>query len=789
MDTDTLMDNGEKTKDLGMELPFIPVRDTVMVPGRSTMVEILDPKSIRTAEEAYEKKQDIVVFWWNAPDGDENQAKKLTPESLPKHGVRCRFHRLLHMSETSRRLMVEGVERVALMDMQVDAPTWSGVAMSAPVEGGYTFSDTECEMMRESLIRDLKEINFSATRREWIMKDVAEIKDLYQLCDYLAFIIPSSLQLRQKYLDTDKREYQVLYMLRVIKEELEVAQIRKEIDMDVKKRISGNQRDMILREQLRVIQEKLGDDVGNSCNEYEDKLKNLEASESIKEHIAKQIRRVRSIPVNSPDSSLLRGYIETMLAMPWNHEDAEQQNILVAKQCLEEDHYGLEKIKERILDYLAVRIKNGGKATTILCLVGPPGTGKTSIVASIARALGRKYVRMSLGGVHDEAEIRGHRKTYVGAMPGRIAEAIKQAGVKNPVILLDELDKLGSDFRGDPASALLEVLDPEQNKAFVDHFIEMPLDLSQVFFVATANDASKIPSALYDRMEILELSSYTENEKLHIAQDYLVKKQCDATGLDVSCLEVPSEALVYLMRCYTKEAGVRGLERRIGELCRKLVRQEMESGAENVHVTLDSAMIKTLLGKERYPFEPPMIQDQVGMVRGLAWTSVGGDTLEIEVAVLPGKGELRLTGKLGDVMKESAMTALSYVRSIAENHEVSPDFFETHDLHVHVPEGAVPKDGPSAGITLATALLSAITGEAVRGDVAMTGEVTLRGHVLPIGGLKEKLLAARNAGMQRVLVPERNRVDVADISAEILGNLDICYVSEMSEVLPLAMRR
>lgn len=769
--------------------PMLPTKDIVMFPGMHATLEITHPKAKHTIEEAYAEGKKLVLFWLNnknlppEKEGDPD----ITAADLPRHGVLCDVENVVHLPKDVVRLVVTGEYRVALMDIQENEPTWRGIAVAASLEEGIPFSANECEALRELLLKDLEELELQPIRRQKILQTAAAEEDFFKLCEYLVSVLPLVLPAKQSFLDESDKGRRSTMVMRLVRDRIEIDAIRKEIESKVRERISKTQKEVILREQMRVIQEELGDDVGNSCNEYEDKVEKLQAPQGVKDHIRKQIRRVRSIPPASPDSSVLRGYIETMLDMPWDRADAENTGILQAQQCLEEDHYGLEKIKERILDYLAVRIKNGGKATTILCLAGPPGTGKTSIAASIARALGRKYVRLSLGGVHDEAEIRGHRKTYVGAMPGRIADSIKQAGVKNPVVLLDELDKLGSDFRGDPAAALLEVLDPEQNKAFVDHYLEQPLDLSQVFFVATANDVSKIPPALYDRMEILELNSYTENEKLHIAQDYLIKKQCKANGLKPEQVEMTPEALRYVMRCYTREAGVRSLERRIGEICRKLVRRELEAEQENMCFLVDEAEVKELLGKERYPFQAPATEDQIGMARGLAWTSVGGDTLEIEVGVMPGKGELRLTGKLGDVMKESAMAALSYVRSVAVSHLVAEDFFEHHDLHVHVPEGAVPKDGPSAGITLATAILSAITKRPVRGDVAMTGEITLRGRVLPIGGLKEKLLAAKNVGMQRVLVPEKNRADVEILSEEITAGLEICFVSNMSEVLSLAL--
>ena len=550
----------------------------------------------------------------------------------------------------------------------------------------------------------------------------------------------------------------------------------------MKEHIDKNQRDYILREELKVIREELGDDSGTEdADGYMEQLEKLNADKETKEKIKKEIQRFKGMPGGSQEANVLRTYIETVLEMPWKKVSRDNQDIIHAKEILEEDHYGLEKVKDRVLEFLAVRALTKKGTSPILCLVGPPGTGKTSIARSVARALGKKYVRISLGGIHDEAEIRGHRKTYVGAMPGRIADAMRQAGVSNPLMLLDEIDKVSADYRGDVSSALLEVLDGEQNVKFRDHYLEIPLDLSGVLFIATANDASTIPRPLLDRMEVIEVSSYTENEKFHIAKKYLIPKQLERNGLTEEMLSFSDKALEKIIHNYTREAGVRNLERRIGEICRKAAREFLEKKKKTVHIT--EGNLQKYLGKEKITFENANEEDEVGIVRGLAWTSVGGDTLQIEVNVMPGDGKLQMTGQMGDVMKESAQIALTYVRSVADRYGVESRYFKEHDLHLHIPEGAVPKDGPSAGITMATAMLSAVTGKKVCASVAMTGEITLRGRVLPIGGLKEKTLAARMAHMKKVLVPDKNRPDMAENSKEITKGMEIVFVKTMDDVV------
>ena len=547
-----------------------------------------------------------------------------------------------------------------------------------------------------------------------------------------------------------------------------------------------NQKEYLLREQLKVIRQELGEDnLLGDADHFKEELNKLKASNKVKEKIAKEIERFKSVGSNSSESAVIRGYLETLLEMPWDKLSKDNKDLKNARKILDQDHYGLEKVKERVLEFLAVRILTKKGDSPILCLVGPPGTGKTSIAKSVARALNKKYVRICLGGVRDEAEIRGHRRTYVGAMPGRIASGMKTAGVKNPLMLLDEVDKVSSDYKGDTSSALLEVLDSEQNNKFRDHYLEIPIDLSEVLFIATANDMQAIPRPLLDRMEIIEITSYTENEKLHIAKEHLIRKQIERHGLTAKQLSISDSALKTIIASYTKEAGVRNLERKIGEICRKAAREILENKKSRITVT-ESNLVK-FLGNKRYSFQGLNETNEIGIVRGLAWTSVGGDTLQIEVNILPGKGEFLLTGQLGDVMKESAQAGISYIRSLSKEYKIQDDFFKKHDIHIHIPEGAVPKDGPSAGVTMATAMISAITETPVRADVAMTGEITLRGRVLPIGGLKEKLLAAKNAGMKTVFVPAKNKVDVEEISSEIKRGLEIRFAETMKDILPEAL--
>ena len=592
--------------------------------------------------------------------------------------------------------------------------------------------------------------------------------------------------MRQGVLESNSLEARYEVILRTLMSEMEIYRIKKDFQEKVRADIDQNQKEYILREQMKVIRQELGEDSSMSdADEYQKKLGLLKADTETKDKLRKEIERFRGMPAGSQEANVLRTYIETLLELPWKKTSKDNDDLKHAQQILNADHYGLDKVKERILEYLAVRTLTKKGTSPIICLVGLPGTGKTSIARSVARALNKKYVRISLGGVRDEAEIRGHRKTYVGAMPGRIVEGLRQAGVSNPLMLLDEIDKVSSDYKGDTSSALLEVLDSEQNVKFRDHYVEQPIDLSQVLFIATANTTQTIPGPLLDRMELIEVNSYTENEKFHIAKDYLVGKQLERNGLSREEVSFSDRALEKIIHNYTREAGVRNLERRIGDICRKAAREFLENKRKSIKIT--EINLEKYLGKEKVTFEDANEEDQVGVVRGLAWTSVGGDTLQIEVNVMPGKGNLLMTGQLGDVMKESAQTALTFVRSICPDYQVPNDYFEKHDLHIHIPEGAVPKDGPSAGITMATAMVSAVTGRKVFAKLAMTGEITLRGRVLPIGGLKEKILAARMAHIEKVLVPEKNRPDMAELSREITKGLEIVYVKDMSQVLSEAL--
>ena len=619
-----------------------------------------------------------------------------------------------------------------------------------------------------------------------LLPNLLGIDTIGELLDQVAVQMPWEYTVRQEILETTDVPDRYEKVVGNLISELEILRIKKEFQSKVKAAVDKNQRDYILREQLKIIREELGEDNPLSdAEEYKKKLNGLKADKEVKAKIEKEIDRLKTMPSGSQESNVSRTYIETLLDLPWKKVSRDNNDIRHAEKILNEDHYGLDKVKERILEYLAVRTLTDKGVSPILCLVGPPGTGKTSIARSVARALNKKYVRISLGGVRDEAEIRGHRRTYVGAMPGRLVDGLRQAGVSNPLMLLDEIDKVSSDYKGDTSSALLEVLDGEQNVKFRDHYVELPIDLSQVMFIATANTTQTIPTPLLDRMEVIEITSYTENEKFHIAREFLVKKQMERNGLKEGQVTISDHALEKIIHNYTREAGVRNLERRIGDLCRKAAREFLENKKESVRIT--EGNLEKYLGRERITFTDANEKDEIGIVRGLAWTSVGGDTLQIEVNVMPGKGNLQLTGQLGDVMKESAQTALTYVRSVCPVYQIPDDYFEKHDIHIHIPEGAVPKDGPSAGITMATAMISAVVGRPVKAKVAMTGEITLRGRVLPIGGLKEKILAAKMAHIEKVLVPDKNKPEIGELSKEITKGLEIKFVSTMEEVLKEAL--
>ena len=758
-------------------MPAVALRGLTILPGMVQHFDISREKSIRAIETAMMGKQKVYLVTQRHPEQE-------TPAvaDLYQMGTISQIKQLVKMPGGIIRVMVEGEKRAALLTLFEEGPYLEAEVEEAPMQEEQ-LTDTVKEAMSRIVKEKLEEFgNANPKAVKDFIGSLLVITDLEQLLTQTANEFPWDFAVKQEMLECDYWSHLYDRIVYYLMRELEILMIKRDYQGKVKEHIDKNQRDYILREELKVIREELGDDSGTEdADGYMEQLEKLNADKETKEKIKKEIQRFKGMPGGSQEANVLRTYIETVLEMPWKKVSRDNQDIIHAKEILEEDHYGLEKVKDRVLEFLAVRALTKKGTSPILCLVGPPGTGKTSIARSVARALGQKYVRISLGGIHDEAEIRGHRKTYVGAMPGRIADAMRQAGVANPLMLLDEIDKVSADYRGDVSSALLEVLDGEQNVKFRDHYLEIPLDLSGVLFIATANDASTIPRPLLDRMEVIEVSSYTENEKFHIARKYLIPKQLERNGLTEEMLSFSDKALEKIIHNYTREAGVRNLERRIGEICRKAAREFLEKKKKTVHIT--EGNLQKYLGKEKITFENANEEDEVGIVRGLAWTSVGGDTLQIEVNVMPGDGKLQMTGQMGDVMKESAQIALTYVRSVADRYGVESRYFKEHDLHLHIPEGAVPKDGPSAGITMATAMLSAVTGKKVRASVAMTGEITLRGRVLPIGGLKEKTLAARMAHMKKVLVPDKNRPDMAEISKEITKGMEIVFVKTMDDVV------
>ena len=727
-------------EDKKITMPAVALRGLTILPGMVQHFDVSREKSIRAIETAMMGNQKVYLVTQRHP---EQETPAVT--DLYQMGTISQIKQLVKMPGGIIRVMVEGEKRAALLTLFEEGPYLEAEVEEAPLQEEQ-LTDTVKEAMSRIVKEKLEEFgNANPKAVKDFIGSLLVITDLEQLLTQTANEFPWDFAVKQEMLECDYWSHLYDRIVYYLMRELEILMIKRDYQGKVKEHIDKNQRDYILREELKVIQ------------------------------------RFKGMPGGSQEANVLRTYIETVLEMPWKKVSRDNQDIIHAKEILEEDHYGLEKVKDRVLEFLAVRALTKKGTSPILCLVGPPGTGKTSIARSVARALGKKYVRISLGGIHDEAEIRGHRKTYVGAMPGRIADAMRQAGVSNPLMLLDEIDKVSADYRGDVSSALLEVLDGEQNVKFRDHYLEIPLDLSGVLFIATANDASTIPRPLLDRMEVIEVSSYTENEKFHIAKKYLVPKQLERNGLTEEMLSFSDKALEKIIHNYTREAGVRNLERRIGEICRKAAREFLEKKKKTVHIT--EGNLQKYLGKEKITFENANEEDEVGIVRGLAWTSVGGDTLQIEVNVMPGDGKLQMTGQMGDVMKESAQIALTYVRSVADRYGVESRYFKEHDLHLHIPEGAVPKDGPSAGITMATAMLSAVTGKKVCASVAMTGEITLRGRVLPIGGLKEKTLAARMAHMKKVLVPDKNRPDMAEISKEITKGMEIVFVKTMDDVV------
>lgn len=764
-------------EDKKITMPAVALRGLTILPGMVQHFDISREKSIRAIETAMMGNQKVYLVTQRHPEQE-------TPAvaDLYQMGTISQIKQLVKMPGGIIRVMVEGEKRAALLTLFEEGPYLEAEVAEAPMQEEQ-LTDTVKEAMSRIVKEKLEEFgNANPKAVKDFIGSLLVITDLEQLLTQTANEFPWDFAVKQEMLECDYWSHLYDRIVYYLMRELEILMIKRDYQGKVKEHIDKNQRDYILREELKVIREELGDDSGTEdADGYMEQLEKLNADKETKEKIKKEIQRFKGMPGGSQEANVLRTYIETVLEMPWKKVSRDNQDIIHAKEILEEDHYGLEKVKDRVLEFLAVRALTKKGTSPILCLVGPPGTGKTSIARSVARALGKKYVRISLGGIHDEAEIRGHRKTYVGAMPGRIADAMRQAGVSNPLMLLDEIDKVSADYRGDVSSALLEVLDGEQNVKFRDHYLEIPLDLSGVLFIATANDASTIPRPLLDRMEVIEVSSYTENEKFHIAKKYLIPKQLERNGLTEEMLSFSDKALEKIIHNYTREAGVRNLERRIGEICRKAAREFLEKKKKTVHIT--EGNLQKYLGKEKITFENANEEDEIGIVRGLAWTSVGGDTLQIEVNVMPGDGKLQMTGQMGDVMKESAQIALTYVRSVADRYGVESRYFKEHDLHLHIPEGAVPKDGPSAGITMATAMLSAVTGKKVCASVAMTGEITLRGRVLPIGGLKEKTLAARMAHMKKVLVPDKNRPDMAEISKEITKGMEIVFVKTMDDVV------
>nr|WP_297934693.1 endopeptidase La [uncultured Blautia sp.] len=768
--------------DMIQHLPAIALRGTTILPDMIVHFDVSREKSVKALEKAMVQDQRVFLITQKDPEVEEPEQ-----EDLYRIGTIAEIKQLVKSKKNIIQVLVEGKERAELLRFE-ENPLYLEAEVALFREEHTEVLD---DNVKEAMLRGMKELfirycNENPKLSKDLANQILEQEDVQRVIDQIAVNLPMRYEDKQRILEAVSLEerYEVLGM--ILSNEIEIMQIRIDLNQKVKQRVDKNQRDYILREQLKVIREELGDqDTVSEADQFREQTEKLKASREVKDKIKKEIDRFKNAAGFQAEAGVMRSYIETLLALPWDKVSKDNKNLKKASLILEEDHYGLEKVKERIMEFLAVRTLTKKGESPILCLVGPPGTGKTSIARSVARALGKEYVRMSLGGVRDEAEIRGHRRTYIGAMPGRIANGLIQAGVKNPLMLLDEIDKVSSDYKGDTSSALLEVLDSEQNNKFRDHYVEIPLDLSEVLFIATANDLQTIPRPLLDRMEIIEINSYTENEKEHIAREHLIPKQIKIHGLKEAQLSIDEQALREIISGYTKEAGVRSLERKIGEICRKTARKILEDKQESVAVTKEN--LEEFLGRAKFTYQMKNQSDEIGIVRGLAWTSVGGDTLQIEVNLMPGKGEFLLTGQLGDVMKESAQAGISYIRSVAEEYYIDSEFFQTHDLHIHIPEGAVPKDGPSAGITMATAMLSAITKTPVRANVAMTGEITLRGRVLPIGGLKEKLLAAKTAGIEKVLIPLENQADVSEMDEEITRDLEIVPVSNMKEVLEHAL--
>ena len=764
-----------------MKMPAVALRGMVILPGMVAHFDVSRAKSIKAVEEAMMDEQKIFLV---AQKDVEQENPDI--EDLFKIGIIAEVKQVIKLQNNIVRILVEGKERAELSAF-LENPDY---LLAEIIRFDEEVDDGLPEEAKEAMLRSIQEtfgkyVVVNPKMGKELQRQLSETTDLEKLMNQLANSLPVHFEEKQKILDAVSMTERYEVLMALLLKEIEIIAIKNDFQAKVKAHVDKNQKEYLLREQMKVIREELGEDNTESdADHFMDALGKIKADKEVKEKIKKEIDRFKNISSSSSESAVARGYIETLLELPWNKTSRDNKDLKNAEQILNADHYGLEKVKERMLEFLAVRNLTSKGESPIICLVGPPGTGKTSIARSVAKALDKKYVRISLGGVRDEAEIRGHRRTYVGAMPGRIVNGLRSAGVKNPLMLLDEIDKMSSDYKGDTASALLEVLDAEQNKKFRDHYVEIPIDLSEVLFIATANSVQDIPRPLLDRMELIEVTSYTENEKLHIAKEHLLAKQMERNGIRPEQLAITDKAMAKIISGYTREAGVRNLERKLGEICRKAARPLYEGEKEKIKVTEQN--LEKFLGKEKYSFDKKNDTDEVGIVRGLAWTSVGGDTLEIEVNIMPGKGEFQLTGQLGDVMKESAQAGISYIRSVSEEYHIPKKFFQENDIHIHIPEGAVPKDGPSAGITMATAMLSAITKTPVRADVAMTGEITLRGRVLPIGGLKEKTLAAKNAGIKTICVPKKNEKDIDEISPEIKKGLKIVFVEQMKDVLDVA---
>lgn len=764
-----------------MKMPAVALRGMVILPGMVAHFDVSRAKSIKAVEEAMMDEQKIFLV---AQKDVEQENPDI--EDLFKIGIIAEVKQVIKLQNNIVRILVEGKERAELSAF-LENPDY---LLAEIIRFDEEVDDGLPEEAKEAMLRSIQEtfgkyVVVNPKMGKELQRQLSEITDLEKLMNQLANSLPVHFEEKQKILDAVSMTERYEVLMALLLKEIEITAIKNDFQAKVKAHVDKNQKEYLLREQMKVIREELGEDNTESdADHFAEALGKIRADKEVKEKIKKEIDRFKNISSSSSESAVARGYIETLLELPWNKTSRDNKDLKNAEQILNADHYGLEKVKERMLEFLAVRNLTSKGESPIICLVGPPGTGKTSIARSVAKALDKKYVRISLGGVRDEAEIRGHRRTYVGAMPGRIVNGLRSAGVKNPLMLLDEIDKMSSDYKGDTASALLEVLDAEQNKKFRDHYVEIPIDLSEVLFIATANSVQDIPRPLLDRMELIEVTSYTENEKLHIAKEHLLAKQMERNGIRPEQLAITDKAMAKIISGYTREAGVRNLERKLGEICRKAARPLYEGEKEKIKVTEQN--LEKFLGKEKYSFDKKNDTDEVGIVRGLAWTSVGGDTLEIEVNIMPGKGEFQLTGQLGDVMKESAQAGISYIRSVSEEYHIPKKFFQENDIHIHIPEGAVPKDGPSAGITMATAMLSAITKTPIRADVAMTGEITLRGRVLPIGGLKEKTLAAKNAGIKTICVPKKNEKDIDEISPEIKKGLEIVFVEQMKDVLDVA---